>query len=29
MRIRDGETVILDCPTIIRGDIEVDKEDLY
>ena len=25
IRIRDGETVVLDCPTIIRGDIEVDK----
>ena len=25
MRIRDGETVVLDCPTIIHGDIEVDK----
>ena len=25
MRIRDGETVILDYPVVIQGDIEVDK----
>ncbi len=25
IRIRDGETLILDCPVTIHGDIEVDK----